>query len=88
MLDPRGRQEVIRIMERLNREDGITVINITHYMEEAARADRVIVINDGKMIIDDTPEAVFSKVEYFHEITMVSLSSPSRTVPSRLAPLW
>jgi energy-coupling factor transport system ATP-binding protein len=68
MLDPRGRQEVIRIMERLNREDGITVINITHYMEEAARADRVIVINDGKMIIDDTPEAVFSKVELLHSL--------------------
>ena len=50
MLDPIGRKSVIEIMEKLNREENITVINITHYMEEAARADRVIVINDGEMI--------------------------------------
>ena len=63
MLDPHGRREVVDIMERLNREEGITVLNITHYMEEAARADRVIVINDGKLSMDGTPRQVFSKVE-------------------------
>jgi energy-coupling factor transport system ATP-binding protein len=68
MLDPVGRSEVISIMERLNREEGITVINITHYMEEAARADRVVVINDGRLTLDGTPREVFSEVELLHEI--------------------
>ena len=63
MLDPLGRRDVISIMERLNREEGITVINITHYMDEAARADRVIVINDGKLALDGTAKEVFSNVE-------------------------
>ncbi len=63
MLDPQGRREVVDIMERLNREEKITVINITHYMEEAARADRVIVINDGKLALDGTPREVFANVE-------------------------
>ena len=63
MLDPQGRREVVDIMERLNHEEGITVLNITHYMEEAARADRVIVINDGRLALDGTPRAVFSDVE-------------------------
>jgi len=63
MLDPLGRHEVIEIMEKLNKDDGITVINITHYMEEAARADRVIVINDGRLVLDGTPKEVFSNIE-------------------------
>ena len=63
MLDPQGRREVVDIMERLNREEGITILNITHYMEEAARADRVIVINDGKIALDGTPREVFSQVD-------------------------
>ena len=63
MLDPQGRREVVDIMERLNKDEGITVLNITHYMEEAARADRVIVINDGVIALDGTPREVFSKVE-------------------------
>ncbi len=63
MLDPQGRREVVDIMERLNREEGITVLNITHYMEEAARADRVIVINDGRIALDGTPREVFSQVD-------------------------
>ena len=63
MLDPQGRREIVDIMERLNREEGITILNITHYMEEAARADRVIVINDGKIALDGTPRQVFSKVD-------------------------
>jgi len=68
MLDPLGRQEVIRIMGKLNREENITVINITHYMDEAARADRVIVINDGKLLLDGTAKEVFDNVEVLHEI--------------------
>lgn len=63
MLDPLGRREVVDIMERLNREENITIINITHYMDEAARADRVIVINDGETVLDGTAKEVFSKVE-------------------------
>ena len=63
MLDPQGRSEIVKIMEKLNREEGITVINITHYMEEAARADRVIVIDDGKLAMDGTPREVFDDVD-------------------------
>ncbi len=63
MLDPQGRREVVDIMERLNKDEGITVLNITHYMEEAARADRVIVINDGRIALDGTPRQVFANVE-------------------------
>ena len=63
MLDPHGRREVVDIMERLNKDEGITVLNITHYMEEAVRADRVIVINDGKIAFDGTPHEVFKNVE-------------------------
>ena len=68
MLDPLGRHEVIEIMERLNREEGITVINITHYMEEAARADRVVVINDGRIALDGTAREVFSEVDTLHSM--------------------
>ena len=68
MLDPLGRREVIDIMEKLNKEEGITVINITHYMDEAARADRVIVINDGSLAMDGTAKEVFSEAERLHEM--------------------
>ncbi len=68
MLDPLGRQEVVRIMEKLNREEKITVINITHYMDEAARADRVVVINDGRLLLDGTAKEVFANVNTLHEI--------------------
>ena len=68
MLDPLGRREVIDIMERLVKEENITVINITHYMDEAARADRVIVINDGEIINDGTAKKVFADVQKLHEI--------------------
>ncbi len=68
MLDPMGRREVIAIMERLNREQGITVINITHYMEEAASADRVVVVNDGRIALDGTPREVFSRVDELHSM--------------------
>ncbi len=63
MLDPQGRQEVMDTIRRLNREKGITVVLITHYMEEAAQSDRIIVIDGGKVLMDDTPKAVFSQVE-------------------------
>lgn len=75
MLDPIGRKSVIDIMEKLNREENITVINITHYMEEAARADRVIVINDGEVILDGTAKEVFSQVELLHKIGLESPQS-------------
>ena len=68
MLDPFGRREVVAIMERLNREEGITVLNITQYMEEAARADRVIVINDGRLAMDGTPRQIFSDVKKLRDI--------------------
>ena len=60
MLDPSGRREVIETMEKLNREQGITVLTITHYMNEAARADRVIVIDDGRVLADGTPREIFA----------------------------
>ena len=63
MLDPVGRREVVDMMEKLNREEGITVITITHYMEEAVRADRVVVMEAGKIIMDGTPEEVYSHPE-------------------------
>lgn len=63
MLDPKGRAEIISTLHRLNREKGITVVLITHYMEEAENADRVIVMNDGEIIADDKPKIIFSDVE-------------------------
>ena len=60
MLDPKGRREVIETVEKLNREKGITVLMITHYMNEAARADRVIVMDDGVILMDGTPREVFA----------------------------
>ena len=60
MLDPRGRREVIDTVERLHREAGMTLLTITHYMNEAARADRVIVLDDGKVLMDGTPREVFA----------------------------
>lgn len=63
MLDPKGRKEVLDTVRKLNREKGITVILITHYMEEAALADRVIVMDQGRILTDGTPREVFSQVE-------------------------
>ncbi len=68
MLDPVGRREVIDTMVKLNTEDGITIINITHYMEEAAMADRIIVLNDGKLYMQGTPEEIFSRESELLEI--------------------
>lgn len=72
MLDPRGRREVIETIEALNREKGITVILITHHMDEAARAQRVVVLNKGQIAADGTPEEVFSQVELLHSIGLAA----------------
>ena len=67
MLDPLGRRDVMNAIEKLNREQGITVIMITHYMEEAARADRIVVLNDGALILDGTPSYVFEHEDRLRE---------------------
>ncbi|MBP5305780.1 MAG: energy-coupling factor transporter ATPase [Lachnospiraceae bacterium] len=63
MLDPKGRQEVIKTVRKLNKEEGITVILITHYMEEVIDADKVIVMDNGKIVMQGTPKEIFSEVE-------------------------
>ena len=72
MLDPRGRREVIDTIGRLNREKGITVVLITHHMDEAAKAQRVIVLDKGKVAADGTPKEVFSRVELLHGIGLAA----------------
>lgn len=67
MLDPNGRAEVIRTVRELNRKEGITAVLITHYMEEVIDADRVIVMDDGAIVMDGTPREVFSQVEKLKE---------------------
>ena len=73
MLDPSGRREVLDMIRKLNREYGMTVLNITHYMEEAAQADRVVVINDGSVYMDGTPDEVFARRD---ELVRVGLEVP------------
>ena len=68
MLDPKGRKEVMDIISYLHDELGKTVVLITHYMDEAAKADRVVVVDSGKIIADDTPKAVFSQVELLKSV--------------------
>ena len=63
MLDPNGRREVIRTIHELNRTEGITVLLITHYMEEAIEADRIIVMDDGRIVMDGQPREIFSRVK-------------------------
>lgn len=63
MLDPKGREEVLYTIHKLNKEQGITVVMITHYMEEAVTADRVYVMDNGRMLTSGTPHEVFSQVE-------------------------
>ena len=72
MLDPRGRREVIETVSQLNREKGITVVLITHHMDEAARADRVVVLHKGKVAADGTPKQVFSQVELLHSLGLAA----------------
>ena len=68
MLDPGGRREVLDTLRKLNQEQGMTVLNITHYMNEAAEADRIIVINDGKLLLDGTPDEIFAKRDVLTEV--------------------
>ena len=67
MLDPMGRREVVDTMEKLNREEGKTIITITHYMDEAVRADRVVVIDDGRIILDGKPSEIFAEADKLRE---------------------
>ncbi|WP_296977648.1 energy-coupling factor transporter ATPase [uncultured Eubacterium sp.] len=76
MLDPSGRREVIDTVMKLNREEGITIVLITHYMDEAVKADRVVVMDDGKIKLDGTPEQVFSDT---NKIKSLSLEVPQST---------
>ena len=75
MLDPRGRREVMETVKRLNREKGITVVLITHHMDEAAQADRVVVMHKGGVAADGSPEQVFSQVELLHRIGLAAPDS-------------
>ena len=76
MLDPQGRKEVIATIRRLNQEYGISVVLITHYMDEAVKADRVIVMDDGRTVMDGTPKEVFLRVE---ELKKLGLDVPQVT---------
>ena len=76
MLDPNGRKEVIRTTRQLNQAEGITVLLITHYMEEAIDADRIIVMDDGKIVMDGKPKEIFSRVR---ELKTYGLDVPQAT---------
>ena len=80
MLDPIGRSDVLRTIKALNRDRGVTVVLITHHMDEAAQADRLIVMAKGKVVGDGTPKEVFSKVEELHRVGL--------TVPQTTQLLW
>lgn len=76
MLDPSGRAEVLETIKKLNKEEGITVVLITHYMDEAVQADRVVVMDGGQIVMDDTPQNVFAKVD---EVKSYGLDVPQAT---------
>ncbi len=76
MLDPQGRREVMEVIRKMNREQGVTIVLITHYMDEAAQCGRVIVMDKGTVVLDDTPRAVFSHVD---EIKKIGLDVPQVT---------
>ena len=76
MLDPSGRLEVMNTVKKLNKEEGITIVLITHYIDEAVQADRVVVMDDGQIKLDDTPRNVFAKVD---EIKALGLDVPQST---------
>ena len=73
MLDPVGRRGVMDTIQKLNKEENITIINITHYMEEAALADRIVILNDGKLFMQGTPDEIFSKED---ELLAIGLDVP------------
>lgn len=68
MLDPKGREEIVSTIKKLNRENGITIVLITHFMEEAVDADRVIVMDDGKIVADSTPKSIFSDITLLKKV--------------------
>ncbi len=68
MLDPKGRREVMKAVRKLNKEEGITVLFITHFMEEAVNADRVMVVDDGKILLDGTPAEIFRQVSLLQRV--------------------
>ena len=70
MLDPRGREKVMETIRRLNRDFGITVVSITHYMDEAAQADRVVVMSEGRVVMEGAPRQVFSQVDRLHSLRL------------------
>lgn len=76
MLDPVGRKEIMETVKKLNRNENITVVMITHFMEEAAQADRVVVMNHGRTVMEGTPREVFSHVE---ELKKIGLDVPQTT---------
>ena len=76
MLDPKGRKSIMKTIKRLNSEFGITIVLITHYMDEAAQAERVVVMDGGRIIMDDVPKKIFSQVD---KLTEVGLDVPQVT---------
>ena len=76
MLDPNGRKEVLKTIKMLNKEYGVTIVLITHYMDEAAQAERVVVMDSGKIVMNDTPKKVFSRVD---ELKSIGLDVPQVT---------
>lgn len=88
MLDPRGRKEVLRTVQRLNREAGVTVIWITHYMEEVTEADKIFVMDGGRIVMEGAPRELFSKVEQLKkyrldvpQVTMLAYELKKEGVP-------
>ena len=76
MLDPKGRREVLKTVKELNKNKGVTIVLITHYMDEAANADRVVVMDRGKIVMDDKPKKIFSRV---NELKSLGLDVPQVT---------
>jgi energy-coupling factor transport system ATP-binding protein len=76
MLDPKGRKEVLSVVKKLNKEQSVTVIAITHYMEEVTDADRVLVMDDGEIVMQGTPAQIFAQGE---EIKKIGLELPLAT---------
>jgi len=81
MLDPKGRREVMSTIKKLNRERNMTVILITHYMEEAVEADKTIVIDNGKIVLEGKPEEVFKNIDY---LKAIGLDVPQMTELSKI----
>ena len=88
MLDPRGREQVMQTIHHLNKDLGITVVSITHYMEEAAQADRVLVMSQGNVVMEGTPKEVFSQTEKVRSLRLdgpqscgMSWSRPASSCP-------